>query len=202
LNRRIHGQHGGGTSRYTALVWVKKEHRVSSIPSSGRHVGLARALSKLGLSSRSWAVQWIREGKVSVNGSVVKNPEAPVRLGKDRVEVEGRQVFAAEKLYLMLSNSPLEWTILPGARNRELGESTRAEESRDSGISRMEDAFPLVLELARAVDRRVFRYRLVPEVVAEPIEVGLRQSEHRFRFVDAVSETGVENHSRLDGLIL
>jgi 23S rRNA pseudouridine2605 synthase len=34
---------------------------------------------------------------------VVKNPEAPVRLGKDRVEVEGRQVFAAEKLYLMLN---------------------------------------------------------------------------------------------------
>lgn len=71
--------------------------------SKAKHVGLARALSKLGLSSRSRAFQLIREGKVRLNGSLVRNPEAPLRLGKDRIEVEGNQLLAAEKLYWMLN---------------------------------------------------------------------------------------------------
>jgi 23S rRNA pseudouridine2605 synthase len=82
---------------------VKNKSRTPEIRSKVTHVGLARALSKLGLSSRSRAVQLIREGKVHLNGSLVKNPEAPVRLGKDRIEVAGKQIFTAEKLYLMLN---------------------------------------------------------------------------------------------------
>jgi 23S rRNA pseudouridine2605 synthase len=45
----------------------------------------------------------IREGKVRLNGSVVKNPESPVRLGKDRLQVEGKTLRDAEKTYLMLN---------------------------------------------------------------------------------------------------
>jgi 23S rRNA pseudouridine2605 synthase len=82
---------------------VKNKSRTPEIRSKVTHVGLARALSKLGLSSRSRAVQLIREGKVSLNGSITKNPEAPVRLNKDRIEVAGKQLFAKEKLYLMLN---------------------------------------------------------------------------------------------------
>lgn len=95
-----------GQARQFALnccVLVRKEQRVLSLHSTGRHVGLARALSKLGFCSRAQAFQLIRNGKVRLNGSMAKNPEAPVRLGRDRIEVEGKQLVAAEKVYLILN---------------------------------------------------------------------------------------------------
>jgi 23S rRNA pseudouridine2605 synthase len=64
---------------------------------------LARALSKLGFCSRSQAALLIRDGKVRLNGTSPRNPETPVRLGIDRIEVEGRRVESAEKTYLMLN---------------------------------------------------------------------------------------------------
>lgn len=45
----------------------------------------------------------VREGKVRLNGATPKNPETPVRLGVDRIEVQGRAVRAAEKIYLMMN---------------------------------------------------------------------------------------------------
>jgi len=45
----------------------------------------------------------IREGKVRLNGSVVKNPGSPVRLGKDRIEIAGKKLGEAEKLYWVLN---------------------------------------------------------------------------------------------------
>jgi 23S rRNA pseudouridine2605 synthase len=71
--------------------------------SSHRKIGLARALSKLGYCSRQQAADLIREGKVRLNGTTPRNPEAPVRLGKDRIEVQGRSVQAAERIYLMMN---------------------------------------------------------------------------------------------------
>ena len=68
-----------------------------------RSVGLARALSKLGYCSRSQAQELIRSGCVEVNGSVRRNPEAPVRLGRDRIDVNGAPVRAAAKVYWMLN---------------------------------------------------------------------------------------------------
>jgi 23S rRNA pseudouridine2605 synthase len=66
-------------------------------------VGLARALSKLGFCSRSQAALLIRDGKVQLNGTTPRNPETPVRIGVDRIEVEGRGVQSAEKTYLILN---------------------------------------------------------------------------------------------------
>jgi len=40
---------------------------------------------------------------VRVNGSVIKNPESPVRLGRDRVEVDGERVASAEFVYLAMN---------------------------------------------------------------------------------------------------
>ena len=68
-----------------------------------KHVGLARAISKLGHSSRMRAVALIRAGKVRMNGNAVRNPEAPVRLGRDRLEVQGREVRVAQKMYFMVN---------------------------------------------------------------------------------------------------
>ena len=74
-----------------------------SKPDSSRKIGLARALSKLGYCSRQQAFELIRQGKVRLNGDTPKNPETPVRLGTDRIEVQGRAIKRAEKIYLMLN---------------------------------------------------------------------------------------------------
>jgi 23S rRNA pseudouridine2605 synthase len=71
-------------------------------PVSSRKIGLARALSKLGYCSRQQAFQLIRQGNVRLNGTTPKNPETPVRLGTDRIEVQGHALKPAEKICLML----------------------------------------------------------------------------------------------------
>ncbi len=68
-----------------------------------RRVGLARALSKQGFCSRSRAFELIRSGQVRVNRSVRRNPEYPVRIEHDRIEVGNRPVEAATQVYLMLN---------------------------------------------------------------------------------------------------
>jgi 23S rRNA pseudouridine2605 synthase len=68
-----------------------------------RRVGLARALSKLGYCSRSDAFDLIHEGRVRLNGATRRDHEAPVRLETDRIEVDGRPVPTATKVYLILN---------------------------------------------------------------------------------------------------
>jgi 23S rRNA pseudouridine2605 synthase len=68
-----------------------------------RRIGLARALSKLGYCSRSHATELIRNGCVSLNGKVCRDPEAPVSGKHDRIAVDGKIVEAQKKVYLMLN---------------------------------------------------------------------------------------------------
>lgn len=68
-----------------------------------RTVGLARALSKLGYCSRSRAQRLIRSGRVALNGTIKRNPETPVSLDNDRIEVDGSSIRASEKIYVMLN---------------------------------------------------------------------------------------------------
>jgi 23S rRNA pseudouridine2605 synthase len=68
-----------------------------------RHVGLARALSKLGYCSRAQASALIREGRVRLNGKPQRDPEARVRPERDRIEVDGRAVEAQAPVWLMLN---------------------------------------------------------------------------------------------------
>ena len=72
-----------------------------------RRVGLARALSKRGVASRTQAAQWIREGRVRVDGRVVRDPEFPTVAGMHRIELEGRDVDAApEDRRVLMLNKP------------------------------------------------------------------------------------------------
>jgi 23S rRNA pseudouridine2605 synthase len=68
-----------------------------------RKVGLERALSKMGYCSRAQAAELIRAGRVRLNGANPRNPETPVRLGKDRIEVDGRPVGSSTRIYLVLN---------------------------------------------------------------------------------------------------
>jgi len=80
-----------------------KRRRSQNGGNAGSRVGLARALSKLGYCSRSAAAELIAAGRVHLNGSLARNPEAPVRLGADRMEVDGIRVGRTEKVYWMLN---------------------------------------------------------------------------------------------------
>jgi len=67
-----------------------------------RH-GLARVISKMGLGSRTQAARWVSEGRVRVNGQTVQDAELPVRLGIDRIDIDGRPTATAKSLVLMLN---------------------------------------------------------------------------------------------------
>jgi 23S rRNA pseudouridine2605 synthase len=76
---------------------------LKSAPSKTARHGLARTLSKLGACSRTQAARYAREGRVTVNGRVVRDPETPVDAERDRIALDGREIRAAERVYLMLN---------------------------------------------------------------------------------------------------
>jgi 23S rRNA pseudouridine2605 synthase len=45
----------------------------------------------------------IRRSEVRLNGSITRNPESPVRLGKDRIEVNGNRIEAGAAIYLIMN---------------------------------------------------------------------------------------------------
>ena len=91
-----------------------------------RH-GVARAISKLGLGSRTQAARWVAEGRVRVNGKRVADPEFPVRAGIDRVEVADVGEARVERVVLAL-NKP-----------RGLVTTTRDEQGRDTVYACLRD---------------------------------------------------------------
>ena len=82
---------------------MRGSHPQSENPVRARRIGLARALSKLGYCSRSQAAELVRAGRVILNGAVQKDPETPVRMQSDCVEVDGRPVRPSAKVYLALN---------------------------------------------------------------------------------------------------
>ncbi|SCY58082.1 pseudouridine synthase [Microvirga guangxiensis] len=69
----------------------------------GAVVSLPRALSKLGFCSRTQAEALITEGRVRVDGRVVRNATVRVDPGRARITVDGEPVVAERKVYLMLN---------------------------------------------------------------------------------------------------
>ncbi len=84
-----------------------------------KKVGLARALSKMGICSRSRAAEMIQTGRVRLNGAVKRNPETPVDLRSDRIEVDERAAVAANKIYLALNKPRGAITTASDEKGRE-----------------------------------------------------------------------------------
>jgi len=63
---------------------------------------LDRVLSKAGIASRTTTRDWIQQGRVKVNGRVVKNPDFWVEQ-KDTVHVDGDRIKSEKKIYLVLN---------------------------------------------------------------------------------------------------
>ena len=61
------------------------------------HVALERALSKLGAASRKEAQQLVRDGEVTVNGAIVRDPFTAVSPERDDIRVRGRR--AARRIW-------------------------------------------------------------------------------------------------------
>lgn len=64
--------------------------------------GVARVISKRGFCSRSIAENLIREGRVSLRGKIVRDPETPT-FESDEILVDGAPVTASEFLYFAMN---------------------------------------------------------------------------------------------------
>jgi 23S rRNA pseudouridine2605 synthase len=94
-------------------------HAEFGSPAAARRTGLARALSKLGLCSRSRAWRWIQEGRVQVNGAVRRNPQFPVNMTRDRIALNGEPVLGQERIYLMLNKPRGQITTASDEQDRD-----------------------------------------------------------------------------------
>lgn len=63
---------------------------------------LERVLSKAGAGSRVEAARWVRAGRVTVNGRVVRDPDRWVDMELDRVRMDGQPLRPRERVYLLL----------------------------------------------------------------------------------------------------
>lgn len=71
-------------------------------PGAKSRMTLDRAFSRAGLCSRTEGLKRIREGRVRVNGKIVRNPELWVSLLRDTLQCDGKPLRSQRKLYLML----------------------------------------------------------------------------------------------------
>jgi 23S rRNA pseudouridine2605 synthase len=79
---------------------------------------LDRVLSKAGIASRTTTREWIQQGRVKVNGRVVRNPDHWVESGKDTVHLDGLKVREEKKIYVALNKPTGVVTSFGDNRNR------------------------------------------------------------------------------------
>ena len=63
---------------------------------------LERVISKAGLGSRTEARRWVADGRVKVNGSLVRDPDQWIDLDRDRVAFDGKPLKKPRLVYLLL----------------------------------------------------------------------------------------------------
>jgi pseudouridine synthase len=63
---------------------------------------LERVLSKAGIGSRVEARRWIHDGRVKVNGKLIRNPDQWIDMQRDRVRFDDKPLEARERVYLLL----------------------------------------------------------------------------------------------------
>ena len=73
----------------------------NSVPGEKPH-GVARVISKRGFCSRSQAENLVREGRVSLRGKIVRDPDTPT-FENDKILVDGSPVTASNFVYFMMN---------------------------------------------------------------------------------------------------
>ena len=79
---------------------------------------LDRVLSKAGIASRTTTREWITQGRVKVNGRVIRNPDHWVESAKDVVHLDGLKVREEKKLYVALNKPTGVVTSFGDNKNR------------------------------------------------------------------------------------
>jgi pseudouridine synthase len=79
---------------------------------------LDRVLSKAGIASRTITREWIQQGRVKVNGRIVRNPDHWVESAKDTVHLDGLKVREEKKIYVALNKPTGVVTSFGDNRNR------------------------------------------------------------------------------------
>jgi pseudouridine synthase len=79
---------------------------------------LDRVLSKAGIASRTTTREWIEQGRVKVNGRVIRNPDHWVESVKDVVHLDGLKVREQKKIYVALNKPTGVVTSFGDNRNR------------------------------------------------------------------------------------
>ena len=87
-------------------------------------------LSKLGVCSRSQAEKAVREGRVSVDGKVVLDPERPTDAQRQQIRLDNQPVMATTRVYLAL-NKP-RGIVVSAADER--GRDTVYDLLKDAGL--------------------------------------------------------------------
>ncbi|RUL78121.1 pseudouridine synthase [Dyella choica] len=81
------------------MTVTRRSPPTTAIP---RH-GLARVLSKLGVCSRSQAEKAVREGRVSVDGRIMRDPERATDPARERICLDGEVVGATKRVYIAVN---------------------------------------------------------------------------------------------------
>ena len=81
---------------------VNRERDCAKPAPSAKAHGVARVISKRGFCSRSQAENLVREGRVSLRGKIVRDPDTPAR-ENDEICVDGKIVKASEFVYFMMN---------------------------------------------------------------------------------------------------
>src|SRR5881396_2061799 len=79
---------------------------------------LDRILSKAGIASRTMTREWIAQGRVKVNGRVIRNPDYWVENSKDVVHLDGLRIREERKLYIALNKPAGVLTSFGDTKNR------------------------------------------------------------------------------------
>lgn len=80
---------------------------------------LSKILAAAGVASRRAAEELIFEGRVKVNGQVVKIPQTPVTIGKDKIYVDNKPINKVQKKYYFLLNKPVGYLCSSVKKNNE-----------------------------------------------------------------------------------
>lgn len=82
-------------------------------------VSLPRVFSKLGMCSRTKAVNFILSGRVKVNSSICTDPKRRVNLSKDKIELDGKPIKPEQFVYIALNKPRGFVTTSRDEKNRE-----------------------------------------------------------------------------------
>jgi 23S rRNA pseudouridine2605 synthase len=84
---------------------ARRSFGLAAAPGVSEPMRIAKAMARAGLCSRREAERWIADGRVSVNGKLLKTPACEVG-PKDKVIVDGRALPAAEPVKLWRYHKP------------------------------------------------------------------------------------------------